>query len=49
MSHLRGCEKRIYTNFAIYTMIWWEHVHENVGAHANSDHHIPPHTSMNVR
>ena len=33
----------------IYSKIWWKHVPEGVGSHANSDHHKPPHTCRIVR
>ena len=28
-----------YKNVKIYTNIWWKHVYEDIGEHANSDHH----------
>ena len=33
----------------MYSKIWWKHVHEGVGAHANNDHHRPPHKYLIVR
>ena len=29
-----------YKHFEIYTKLGWKHIHEDVGAYANSDHHM---------